>query len=144
MCGGTFAPAVAALPSSPTGTWLTADHSAVIQVAPCGAGLCGQIVGIALAHPGDSMPVDWRGHPQCGEIIVQVAPVTNSSGTTDWEGTVLDPRDGYVYQARLSLDANQNLHLHGYLGLPLFGQTQTWVPYRGQILMGCKLKTAAS
>ncbi len=144
MCGGTFAPAVAALPSSPTGTWLTADHSAVIRVAPCGTELCGQIVGIALKHPADSMPMDWRGQPECGEVIVQVAPVMDRNGTTGWKGTVLDTRDGNVYQARLSLDANQNLQLRGYLGLPLFGRTQTWMPYREQTLVGCRLKTAAS
>lgn len=139
LCGGIFAPAVAAIPSTPVGTWLTADRSAVVRVAACGTGLCGQIVGIALAHPGDAMPLNWRGQPQCGEIIVQAAPALGGNGITRWVGTVLDPRDGDVYQASIALDANRNLRMHGYLGLPLFGETQTWTPYSGRITLGCKL-----
>ena len=40
---------------------MTADHTTVIQIAPCDAGLCGEIVGIHLKHRGDPMPQDWQG-----------------------------------------------------------------------------------
>jgi len=128
---------------SPTGRWMTADHQAVIQIFPCGADLCGDIVGIALAHPGDKMPSDWRGHPQCGLTIIQTAPATDTDGSPIWQGSVLDPRDGSVYHAKIKLDANRHLYLHGYIGLPVFGQTQTWTPYAGRTLTDCRLATAA-
>lgn len=123
-----------------TGHWVTANRAAVIQIAPCGADLCGWIVGIKLAHPGDSMPTDWRGRPQCGMTILQTAPVKNqNTGDTQWVGSVLDPRNGDVYHATMALNANHDLRLHGYIGLPIFGQTQIWTPFSGRILGGCKL-----
>ncbi|WP_284257242.1 DUF2147 domain-containing protein [Acidocella aquatica] len=142
MCGGTAALAASASPTPPIGNWLTADHSAVIQVGPCGGQLCGRIVGIALKHQTDPMPVDWRGQPQCGEAILQTALVLNNSGASAWVGTVLDPRNGNVYQASIALDMSHHLRMRGYLGLPIFGQTQTWLPYNGQIPVGCKLPRA--
>ncbi len=125
--------------STPAGRWLTANHQAVIQIAPCGTDLCGQIVGIALAHPGDKMPYDWRGRPQCGLTIIETAPVADGDGGTVWQGFVLDPRNGTVYHAKLKLDTNRELLLHGYVGLPVFGQTQTWTHYSGQTLADCRL-----
>ena len=43
------------------------------------------------------------------------------------DGSVLDPRDGSVYQAQMELSADGGtLYMRGYLLLPLLGQTQTW------------------
>jgi uncharacterized protein (DUF2147 family) len=127
---------------TPTGRWLTANRQAVIQIAPCGAELCGQIVGLATAHPGDHMPTDWQGQPQCGLTIMETAPGTDGDGAKVWQGSVLDPRDGSVYHAEIKLDGARHLYLHGYIGLPIFGQTQTWTPYAGRTLANCRLATA--
>ncbi len=140
LCGGlTTAQAAPSPDQTPEGRWITANHQAVVQIAPCGPNLCGQIVGIALAHPNDPMPKDWQGAPQCGMTILETAPQTDASGTTSWVGAVLDPRDGSVYHATLIVDAFRHLLLHGYIGLPIFGQTQTWTPYSGRTLANCKL-----
>lgn len=130
--------------TTPTGRWITQDQRAVIQITPCGADLCGQIVGIALAHPGDPMPTDWQGKPQCGEMILQTAPAVSESGGKTWIGRVLDPRDGAIYQARMALDALRHLVLHGYVGLPIFGRTQTWTPYAGRTTADCRLAVVAA
>ncbi len=124
---------------APVGRWITANGQAVVQISPCGQDLCGQIVGIALAHPGDPMPTNWQGQPQCGETIINTAPSTDASGKTVWKGSVLDPRNGDVYQANIKLDAANHLELHGYLVVPLLGQTQTWTPYAGRTLPDCHL-----
>ncbi|MDR3520956.1 MAG: DUF2147 domain-containing protein [Acidocella sp.] len=132
--------ATAATPNqAPIGRWITANGQAVVQIAPCGDNLCGQIVGIALAHPGDPMPSNWKGQPQCGETIINTAPSTDANGRTVWKGSVLDPRNGNVYQANIKLDSANHLELHGYLVVPLLGQTQTWTPYAGRTLADCHL-----
>ncbi len=134
-----FGHAASADPTFPTGDWITANQQAVVQVAPCGDKICGTLIGMVFDHPTDPMPKDWRGQPQCGDIIFQVAPETESDGSVTWHGTVTDPRDGSVFQATVAFDAQNNLHLRGYIGLPLLGQTQVWQPYNGHILTGCRV-----
>jgi uncharacterized protein (DUF2147 family) len=47
----------------------------------------------------------------------------------EWSGgKILDPKNGKSYHCSLQvLDHGNKLNVRGYLGLPLFGRTQTWV-----------------
>ncbi|GIZ52910.1 DUF2147 domain-containing protein [Noviherbaspirillum aridicola] len=43
-------------------------------------------------------------------------------------GQILDPASGKVYKSKMSLsDGGKKLDVRGYVGVPMFGRTQTWV-----------------
>jgi len=133
---GLIASAASATPAdSPRGTWSTANGHGVIAIEPCGDALCGRIVGIDR-NPTEPMPTDVHGRPQCGLTII-----TNEKPETDgtWLGNVTDPRDGATYHAKIWVDAGGDLHLRGYIGIPLLGSTETWRKYTGHLTAECGL-----
>jgi uncharacterized protein (DUF2147 family) len=43
-------------------------------------------------------------------------------------GEILDPDNGKVYKSKLSLgDGGKKLNVRGYIGISMFGRSQTWV-----------------
>jgi uncharacterized protein (DUF2147 family) len=120
---------------SPLGDWATANGHGVIAIAQCGNTLCGRIVGIDRKAT-EPMPTDVEGRSQCGLTII-----TNEESQPDgtWLGEITDPRDGGVYQAKLWLDAQGNLRLRGFIGIPALGSTQTWHRFTGHLTGACGL-----
>jgi uncharacterized protein (DUF2147 family) len=129
-------PASAQRESNPVGSWLTEGGHGVIRIEPCAQGLCGAIVGIDR-KPGEPMPTDHAGQPQCGLVILR-SSADIESGIS--RGHITDPRDGKVYDAQLWVDGTGKLHLRGYIGVPLLGKTQVWQPFSGHISDGCRFK----
>ena len=42
-------------------------------------------------------------------------------------GAILDPDNGKIYKARMRLtDNGRTLIVRGFIGIPLFGRSQTW------------------
>ncbi len=52
-----------------------------------------------------------------------------TSGNMTWSGgKILDPKEGKIYRCKMTLDkSGKKLYVRGYIGVSLFGRTQTWV-----------------
>lgn len=130
-----LAPHAMAAPPSPVGSWRTFDdktgreRSLVrIDATPSGT-LMGRVVSTVdpaeAKHVCEKCDDDRKDQPVIGlEIIrgmVQDGDV--------WDGgRVLDPETGSVYHGTMRLeDGGQKLVLRGYIGISLFGRSQTWL-----------------
>jgi hypothetical protein len=67
---------------------------------------------------------DQKDQPTLGLVMIKGM---QRNGRVYRNGTILDPRDGSVYDAIMEVtEDGRKLKLRGYLGIPLFGQTQVW------------------
>ena len=126
-------PVGASAPPAPLGEWVTASGHGVVRISQCGDALCGRIVGVDRP-PGAQVPTDAQGKSQCGLTII-----TDETPTPDgtWLGHITDPRDGSSYQAEIRVDEAGRLHLRGFVGIPLLGQTQIWHRFTGRLTPKC-------
>lgn len=97
-------------------------------IAPCGRTLCAEIAALSPGkHPLTDMrnpDPRLRGRSLCGlrigEGFVEVDPQHARSGR------LYDPKSGHTYSGQMTAEGNL-LQLRGYLGLPIFGRSETWV-----------------
>lgn len=137
---------VAAQQPSVMGTWLTASKSAEIQIAPCPNASNGPICGTVVKL---NDPKDAGGKPVAPEGVVDtrnadpalrtrkvlgMVLLYNFVKTTDpntfEEGTIYNGENGKTYKANMSLQPDGSLKLRGYVGTPMFGETQIWTRVR--------------
>jgi Uncharacterized protein conserved in bacteria (DUF2147) len=133
-------PAIASArpPAQPTaaGLWERVDSSgapaAWFLILDCNGIYQGKMVKIFKASPGQN-PADWRCTGCAG--VQKNAPVIGltfingmkRNGLAYEGGSILDPRSGSVYSARMDLTPDGGtLRVRGYLGIEIFGQTETW------------------
>jgi uncharacterized protein (DUF2147 family) len=123
-----------AQPPSPAGIWTTYNDrtglpEGVVRITEVGREFIGTVVEIRSAtdpNPTcDRCQGDDRGKPVLGMTILRGL---RREGDSFVDGSILDPDDGRVYRCNATLrDGGRKLELRGYVGLPYFGRTQTWV-----------------
>ncbi|MCG4253018.1 DUF2147 domain-containing protein [Acetobacter tropicalis] len=118
------------------GYWLSQGHDGVFKIGTCGDTVCGHLVG--LQYEGTDVPRDKKGNSECNLLMLTDFRASSDEGGR-WNGKILDPDTGSVYQAQIWSPRKDVLKLRGYIGLPLFGETQTWTRYQGTIGPVCKM-----
>jgi uncharacterized protein (DUF2147 family) len=115
----------------PRGPWLVQSGEAAVRIQDCPQGLCGTIVWLRQErgpagerlHDLHNADPALRGRPICGMTMLYNFKPDGEGG---WSGgQIYDPEHGKTYTARMRLAGN-GLALRGYVGVPLFGETQTW------------------
>ena len=124
--------------SPPIGLWQ--DEDAQFEIYVNHGTLSGRIVSIKneSAAEGKTMidihnpDPSKRARPIIGlEVMSGFVKVSD----THWDhGTIYDPRDGKTYSCSMDLDGPDTVKVRGYIGVSLFGRTETWtrVPRHSQ------------
>ena len=106
-----------------TGRWITQSGNLEINIAPCGAGLCGTAVKVLANHSMSNPGTEMGGAPALGLVILRdFVP----AGENLWRGQIYDRENGKTYRCEMSVKSPDELSIHPYIGIPLFGQTQIW------------------
>lgn len=140
LCVGSTA--ASAQQGSVMGTWLTASGVAQVRLGPCpdvaSGPLCGFIVGLINPKGPDGQVVapdvatDYRNeNPSLRSRKVIGMPLIwgfkkTADPNTFEDGKIYNGENGKTYNANISLQPDGKLRLRGYVGTPMFGETQLW------------------
>lgn len=124
-----------AFAASPVGRWTTVDDEtgkvrSVVQISQGRGGvLSGRILQV-YKQAGDTgycrkCPGSFKNKPVKGlRFMWGLKP----DGERRWAGgKILDPKKGKIYKCKIELSQDgKRLNVRGYVGVSLFGRTQTW------------------
>ena len=132
----------AAQTPSVMGTWMTESKKAHVHLKPCPDASRGPVCGVVAAlfsprgpdgvvvEPEAATDVHNRDPAQRGRKILGMVMLYDfkkgSEPNSFEEGTIYSAENGKTYSANISLQADGTLRLRGYVGTPLFGETQIW------------------
>lgn len=114
------------------GIWLTSGKEpAKIQIFKSSGKYYGKIFWLKNPTNGGNAKVD-NNNPDKGKqnqpiIGLVILKDFSFDGDDEWEGgTIYDPESGKTYSCNLTLKNKNTLHVRGYVGISLFGRTETW------------------
>lgn len=117
-------------PTDIAGTWLSGDGDGLIGVDVSGTTLRATILGSARNEP-DRATTDvhnpdpaLRDRPLVG---LEIFSGFNYDGDGAWSGGfIYDPNSGNTYRCKITLLDPDTLKVRGFIGVALFGRTETW------------------
>jgi len=118
-------------PDAILGTWLTAKKDAKIEITKHKDKFYGKIVWLKEPNENGKPKVDkenpnekLRSRSIIGLLILKDFVHV---GNNQWkDGEIYDPNNGKTYSCKMKLANSNQLDIRGYIGISLFGRTETW------------------
>lgn len=114
------------------GTWLVQDGTAKIKIEQSGAKYFGKIVWLDPPNDKSGKPLlDKKNPDKALQSRTQLGlPLLKDfvyDGDNLWSaGTIYDPESGKTYSCKITMINSQSIEVRGYVGISLFGRTETW------------------
>ncbi len=115
------------------GFWKTGEGNAVVQIYKQGDAYFGKIVWLKEPiDPTTGKPkIDSKNEDPSlkGRPLLSMVNLRDFKfiKTNHWEdGKIYDPKSGEDYSCKLTMVDNNTLEVRGYVGISLFGRTDTW------------------
>ncbi|HKB63805.1 MAG TPA: DUF2147 domain-containing protein [Burkholderiales bacterium] len=121
---------------TPVGLWQTVSDrtgqpAGLVRIVEIDGEYTGTVVAVFSPPAPDAHPLcelcqgELKDKPVVGMMILRGV---RQSGEGFSAGQILDPDEGRVYRCRIALlEDGRKLEVRGYIGIPLFGRSQTWV-----------------
>ena len=127
--------------ASPHGLWLTENGRSVISVQDCPdpSRLCGYIHWVidgGMEYDSKNPNESLRNTPMCGLPILGGFKQENANNWID--GKIYKADEGDTYNATLQMLPTGKMLVRGYVGMPLFGKSQTWTRVSGKDFPKCQ------
>ena len=115
------------------GKWKTIDdetgrEKGIVEIFERNGKIFGRIIDILdiehKHHKCEKCEGEDKNKPILGLIIIKGM---KKNGNEYEGGKVLDPKNGKSYHCKITLDGKDKLIVRGYIGIPLFGRSQTWI-----------------
>jgi len=115
------------------GKWTTIDDEtgnkkAVVEIFEEQGKLFGRIIEILEADKKRQRCTKCEGVDKDKPILgLTIIKGLIKNGSSYEGGEITDPKNGKIYRCKISLEGKDKLIVRGYLGISLFGRSQTWV-----------------
>lgn len=121
---------------SPVGVWQTISDrtgqpDGLVRIEEVNGEYIGTVIAVFSPPAPDVHPLcelcpgELKDKPIVGMIILRGV---RRAGDDYSGGQILDPDEGQIYRCRIALrDGGRSLEVRGYIGIPLFGRSQTWI-----------------
>ena len=111
----------------------------ILEVRPVDDGLAMVIVAMVDPNYREDEEVGVPGEPRIDienpDESLRDRPILGLNLVSDyrfedgtWQGKIYDPESGKLYSSRMKVGDEGNLEMRGYIGIPMFGRTASFVP----------------
>ena len=117
------------------GKWRTIDdetgkEKGIVEIFERNGKVFGRIIDILDIEHKHHKCVKCEGEDKNKPILgLTIIKGMKKNGNEYEGGKVLDPKNGKLYQCKISLDGKDKLIVRGYIGISLLGRSQTWIRF---------------